>query len=205
METGMQDRLEGHLSDEQFTGLLLGTIPPAVSAHLKACARCAEEAERVSGAIASFEQESRVWAERRAGARPLLGLELQPAFAWLPIAGRPQMWVAASLAVALAVGVGAGIRTERRVVRQDGRVAAVTAAPQIAAQAQPEAPVKAAVAAAARVTPVTVTPATLKADNELLSAIDGELSAEAAPSASVYGLTVSDHAARGRAAKRIAN
>jgi hypothetical protein len=176
-----------HLTDEQFTGLLLGTIPPAVSAHLKACPRCAEEAERVSGAIASFEQQSRAWAERRAASRPSNGFDRKPAFVWLQIAGRPQVWVAASLAIALAAGIGAGIRTELRISHRDDL--AQTVVPQ---------PVKAQPAAA-------VTPATLKADNELLSAIDGELSAEAAPSPSVYGLTAGDHPARSRAAKRIAN
>jgi nucleotide-binding universal stress UspA family protein len=176
-----------HLSDEQFTGLLLGANPPLVSAHLKACPQCAEEAERVSGAIAGFEQQSRAWAERRAASRPLLAFDRKPAFAWLQIAGSPQAWVAASLAIALAVGIGAGIRTELRISHRDNF--AQTTAPQ---------PVKAQPAAA-------VTPATLKADNELLSAIDGELSAEATPSPSVYGLTVSDHPVRSRPAKRIAN
>jgi hypothetical protein len=202
MDAYTHGQIEGHLSDEQFTGLLLGTIPPAVGEHLKACPHCAQEAERVSGSIASFEQHTRAWAEGRATtSRPLLAPAPQPAFAWLQIAGRPQMWVAASLAVALAVGIGAGIRIESRISRQDDRAATATPAQQIA-KAQP---VARAIPPAARVTPAIVTSATLKADNELLSAIDGELSAEAAPSPSTYGLTADVQASRSHAAKRIAN
>jgi hypothetical protein len=50
-----------------------------------------------------------------------------------------------------------------------------------------------------------VSPATLKADNELLSAIDGELRADASTPASVYGLTAATHGARSKAAKRMSN
>jgi hypothetical protein len=100
------------------------------------------------------------------------------------------MWAAASLAVALAVGIGSGLRTEMRVSHHDNAPQAQTVAPP-AAKAQP--------AAAA------VTPASLKADNDLLSAIDGELSAEAAPNPSTYGLTVGGHIARSHTTKRIAN
>jgi hypothetical protein len=119
------------------------------------------------------------------------------------------MWAGASLAVALVVGVAAGIRTETRLMHREDRASASPSAPaavepvqqtsqaQETAQAQP--PARPAPHAA------RLTPATLKADNELLSAIDGELSAEAAPSASVYGLTVSGQPVRSRIAKRIAN
>jgi len=188
-----------HLSDEQFTGLLLGTISPAVGAHLKVCAQCAEEAERVSGAIASFEQESRAWAERRAASRPSLGQDRQPVFAWLQLAGRSQAWTAAALAIVLAVGIGAGVRTGIGTGNRTGT--GVSHQEDRAAAAAPAAVPQVAKAKAAAV----VTPASLKADNELLSAIDGELSAEAAPSASAYGLTVSIHPAGSRAAKRISN
>jgi hypothetical protein len=49
-----------HLSDTEFTDLFLGSIPPSVTGHLETCATCAEEARRVSGAILSFERESRL-------------------------------------------------------------------------------------------------------------------------------------------------
>ena len=42
---------ELHLTDEQFTNLLLGAEPAGVQAHLMECAACREESERVSGAM----------------------------------------------------------------------------------------------------------------------------------------------------------
>jgi hypothetical protein len=170
-----------HLTDAQFTDLLLGTIPPAVIAHLEACPHCAEEAQRVSGAIGSFAQQSRLWAERRAAARPAQTRQLS--LAWLRVP--PIAWVAATLT--LAAGIGLFHRAQHH--------ASATQTQTIAA-VQP---------ASARPAPAAITSATLKADNELLSAIDGELSADAAPSASAYGLTVSHHPARSQPATGISN
>ena len=170
------DREQTHLTDEQFTGLLLGTSPSTVRAHLQECARCSQEAEPVSGAIAGFEQQSRLWAERRAASLPALEVDRRPGFAWLY---RPQAWTAAALTVALAVGIGVSIRQDHRLMVHQ-QVAQVGPAP-------------------------VVSPATLKADNELLSAIDGELRADASTPASVYGLTAATHGARSKAAKRMSN
>jgi hypothetical protein len=50
-----------------------------------------------------------------------------------------------------------------------------------------------------------VSPATLKADNALLSAIDGELRADDSTPATLYGLSATSRSARARAPKRIAN
>ena len=88
-----------HLTDAQFTDLLLGTIPHAVTAHLEACPQCAEEAHRVSGAIGSFAQQSQLWAERRAAARPMLQPACQPLLSWLD---RPAAWSAAAATLVLA-------------------------------------------------------------------------------------------------------
>src|ERR1700757_1127786 len=98
-----QSPATNHLTDEQFAGLLLGANPAAVRAHLKACSACAEEADRVAGAIGSFEQQTRLWAERRAATSPMLLPVPASAFAWLL---RPQAWTAAVLAIALAAGFG---------------------------------------------------------------------------------------------------
>lgn len=166
-----------HLTDEQFTDLLLGASPPAVRAHLESCPRCSAEAERVSGAIGAFAQQSRLWAERRAAAQPVLAPRRAPAFEWLY---RPQAWAAAVLAIAAAAGIGVSLHNDRlRALRQ-----------QQVAVAQP-AP--------------AVTPATLKADNELLAAIDGELRADETAPASLYGLTATSHGVRVRAPKKVTN
>jgi hypothetical protein len=181
----MEKRLEyqqshlTHLTDAQFTELLLGANPAAVRAHLEGCPQCSEEADRVSRAIGSFEQQSRLWAERRAASQPILVSHRQPAFPWLHIPTNPQAWTAAfALAIALAVGIGVTVRNDH------------PRAVQLQAKVQP-AP--------------AVSPATLKADNQLLSAIDGELRADEATPATMYGLTVTSRGVRTRAPKRISN
>jgi hypothetical protein len=171
-----------HLTDAQFSDLLLGANPPAVRAHLEACSQCSAEADRVSLAIGSFEQQSRLWAERRAASQPFIAPHRQPVFPWLY---RPQAWTAAALAIALAAGIGVAVRNDIS-AHKDHR----QAAQQQLATAQP-APV--------------VSPATLKADNALLSAIDGELRADDSTPVALYGLTATSRSARARAPKRIAN
>jgi len=172
----MDTRNETHLTDAQFTDLLLGAIPPSVTAHLDACPQCAEEAQRVSGAIGSFDRQSRLWAERRAAAHPMPAPSRQPALSWL---NRPAAWSAAAAALVLATVLGVAHRNEHVVPTQQ-QVAAVQPAPE-------------------------VSPATLKADNDLLSAINGELSADATPPASLYGLKVNTHTTRARSFKGMSN
>ena len=167
-----------HLTDEQFTDLLLGTSPAAVTAHLGVCPLCAQEAGRVSGAIGSFAQQSRLWAERRAAtAQPLQAGDSQPACPWLH---RPQAWAATGLAVALALGLGISLRVDHMRPAQ----------PETVAKVQPAA---------------AVSPTTLKSDNELLTAIDGELRADTSATSGMYGLGATSHGLRSRSSKRIAN
>lgn len=173
---------QSHLTDQQFSDLLFGANPPAVKAHLEACEQCAEEADRFTLALGSFEQQSRLWAERRAASQPILVSHRQPAFPWLH---RPQAWTAAALAIALAAGIGVAVRNDIFGHKDRPR-----AAQQQLATAQP-AP--------------AVSPATLKADNELLSAIDGELRSDASAPAAMYGLTATSRSARTQAPKRIAD
>jgi hypothetical protein len=180
MNTPHENHVPAHITDEQFTDLLLGTVPPPVAAHLDVCPQCAQEADRVSGAIGSFEQQSRLWAERRAAATPMVARPHQPLVSSLT---RPAAWSAAAATVVLALGLGLIHNKPQQTVTQPQSV-------QTVATVQP--------------TP-EVAPATLKADNELLSAIDGELSADAAPPASVYGLDTGAHHAKQHPAKGISN
>ncbi len=179
MENHLENR-QSHLTDEQFSDLLLGARSSAIQAHLEACSQCSEEADRMSAALGSFQQRSRLWAERRAAARPLLVSHRQPVFSWLHIPANPQVWTAAlALAVALAAGIGVTMHNDHpRAVSP--QVATVQPAPAVA-------------------------PATLKADNELLSAIDGELRADESTPAAMYGLTATSRGTRVRAPKRVAN
>lgn len=204
-----------HLTDEQFTDLLLGAIPPAVIAHLASCPQCTEESQRVAGAIGSFAQQSRLWAERsttahsttarsttarrttarRTASRPAHMPTRQAPFAWLGIPIPPIAWVAATLM--LAAGLSLFHRAEHTASAPRQQVA--VAARQGTAPATSATPI---------VTPASVAPATLKADNELLSAVDGELtgadSSGVQTSVQTY-LTVGSHSARTHSAKGISN
>ncbi|HEY4382427.1 MAG TPA: hypothetical protein VGN01_18905 [Acidobacteriaceae bacterium] len=170
-----------HLTDEQFTDLLLGTSPASVQAHLKACPQCAEEAARVSGAIGSFQQQTRLWAERRAASQPALTSQRQPIFEWLH---RPAAWTTAGLAIALTVGISVSVHKSHQQPMHGQQQAAVSQHPVVKQQ---------------------ISAATIKADNELLSAIDGELRADESSSMSAYGLIPSAHGSHSRAPKRVSN
>lgn len=166
---------QSHLTDEQFADLLLGLPSPSVRAHLELCPHCSDEAQRVSGAISSFAQQSRLWAERHAASLPAHKPGWQPV---LPRLHRPQAWAAVALTIALASGLGVSLRIDHTRSSQ-----------QLAVQ------------------PVAVVPSTtLTEDNQLLSAIDGELRADDSTNANMYGLNVTSRgAARTRESKRMSN
>jgi hypothetical protein len=173
---------EGHLSDEQFTELLLGGRPAWVQVHLQECAACREEAARVGGAIGDFSEQSRLWAERRAAAQLMPVRERRSAALWLV---RPQAWVGGALTIALAVGVGLTLQREHTRRAHDA-VATVQADSKVQAGA-------------------TVQAATLKSDNALLTAIDGELRADESTPASLYGLEADTSGTGTKLAKRSTN
>lgn len=214
----MEDHREGnavHLSDEQFTELLMGGSPAQVQAHLQECAECRAEAEHVGRAIGDFSEQSRLWAERRAAARVLRTAEQTPraeresVLAWLV---RPQSWAGAALAIALAVGIGMTIEREHSRTAQQAATTAQTDAAKAraettTAQAETKAPAGATLvqARAAVQSEAAVQPATLKADNELLSAIDGELRADESTPASLYGLAADTSGSGTKSAKRTSN
>jgi hypothetical protein len=208
-ETPTPQSEQSHLTDEQFADLLLGSTPSAVQTHLSLCTQCAEEAERVSGAIGSFEQQTRLWAERRAAAHPVLASGRQSSFGWIHLPAGPQAWTAAVLTVALAAGIGVTARNHRAAVASSDAAQPFSAQPfsgQTAAVQSTAAAYSPATQSAlaqpmlAQAEPAPhVSPARLKADNDLLSAIDGELRADESTPASTYGLTVSAHGVRTRA------
>lgn len=188
---------ERHVTDEQFTELLMGAGPASVQAHLKACSQCREEAERISGAIGDFAEQSQLWAERRAAARRVPVEERESALAWLL---RPQAWVAGAMATALAVGIGMTLHREHAQPVQQAVATTQAGAAKVQAEAakvQPEA-----VKAQAE---VKVPRARLKADNALLSAIDGELRADETTPASLYGLEATSYGSGMKTVKRTSN
>jgi hypothetical protein len=186
---------EGHLTDEQFTDLLMGGRSAWVQAHLQECAACREEAERVAGAIGDFSAQSQLWAERRAAVRAVRTAELEPAFAWLV---RPQAWAGAALTIALAAGIGMALHQEHaRTAQQTAATAPATVRVQAEAATAQEAAMQKAEA--------TVSPTTLKADNELLTAIDGEMRADESTPASLYGLDTDSSGTGTKTVQRISN
>ena len=222
----MEDHREGnavHLSDEQFTELLMGGSTARVQAHLAECAECRAEAERVGGAIGDFSEQSRLWAERRAAARALRTAEQTArtergsVLAWLvrpqSWLARPQAWAGAALAIALAVGIGVTMeRAHSRTAQSDaaktqaGVAAARVEATAVQAQAAKAQAGATLVQAKAEVqAEAAVRSATLKADNALLSAIDGELRADESAPASLYGLAADASGEGTKSAKRTSN
>jgi hypothetical protein len=205
---------QSHLSDEQFADLLLGSTPSAVQAHVRVCTQCADEAERVSGAIGSFEQQTRRWAERRTATQPVLASDRQLAFAWLHLPATPQAWTAAALTVVLAAGISVAGHNHRSAVVPTGvdqtfpaqSLSVQTASVPVPAAQVPAVPAAIDQPTIAQAEPAPhVLPARLKADNDLLSAIDGELRADESSSASAYGLTVSAHRVRAKASDGMIN
>ena len=173
----MKSRMNGgHLTDAEFTDLLLGSMAPAVSEHLEACAACAEEARRVSGAIGTFEAETRLWAERHAATMPALVVPSQ--LDWVRRPAAITTWAAMTAALVLWASLGV------RHLQQPAQAPVAVASTEDSA--------------------APLSDATLKADNDLLAAIDGQLQASAAPPASLYGLDNTMRRPHGPGSKRIA-
>ncbi len=176
----MDSRLQvqhSHLTEEQFADLLCGLQSPAARSHLESCSQCTGEAQRVSGAIVSFAQQSRIWAERQASSFPVDNPGWQPV---LPKLHRPQVLAAAAaLTIALAAGLGVSLRMDY-----------ARSVPQFTATVQ-QIP--------------AVVPTKLTEDNQLLSAIDGELRADDSSNAAMYGLSGTSRGSRLRESKRLSN
>jgi anti-sigma factor RsiW len=199
-----------HLTDDQFADLALEPATAAVAAHLEQCGKCALEAQQFAFALTAFEQQSRLWAERRSAVHPVPDYTRRPAAGAL---GFPSYWIGAGAAAALLIAAGIGIASgvsSPKTVEVAGvpakPAAAFSAGPQ---QTLPDAKVIApamnrdgAVPAGALPT-APVSPARLKADNELLSAIDGELRSDEAVSVGMYG--VADAPSARRAHNQVTN
>jgi hypothetical protein len=174
MESFRGGHIGGHITDGQLTDLMLGSASNEVKAHLKSCATCADEAAQFSFAVGSFEQESRIWAERQAATTPAVRPESQSSAGWLHI---PAAWGAA--AVAIAIGITLGVTHTG--VHPDAQVAGSAATTAVASQVSAD---------------------TLKADNKLLEAIDGKLRWSEPSSARAYGLKVRSNGTHGKGLER---
>jgi len=93
-----------HLTDESFAELLAGEGSGQTVEHLRVCAPCRMEAERVCGAVADFRQQSLSWA----AARPAPVLRHR-AVVWI---WRRSIMAAAALLLVCAA-IDGGLRTPR--------------------------------------------------------------------------------------------
>jgi hypothetical protein len=164
---------QDHLTDEQFAEILLGFESPSVQGQLRSCSQCAEEAAQVTGALSDFNQQSKLWAERRAATSSVSVKTQQHGHSWAP---RPPAWTIAALGIVLASVAGWSVH------RSHESVATFSVARPPAVS--------------------NVAPITLKADNDLLSAIDGELRVDDSTSATAYRLSTSSRSDRTRADKK---
>ncbi len=157
-----------HLSEEQFSVLLLEQGDAATRAHLADCVDCSAELERVRESLTSFNALGMEWAELRSST---LGPVQVPARD-----GRrmPLVWATATAVVVGVIFAGmhhlpqTGTKIEMAAI-----LPATPMAPAVAA-VQPAAPVRVVVKAAATARPAV--DSRIEADNRLLAAIDHELS-----------------------------
>jgi hypothetical protein len=85
-----------HLTPDQIDDHLIGDLAPAPAAHLAACTLCAERVAAARSPIASFQQVSTAWSERRSATLPI-PIPAQQAPVWQ----RHMAWATATLSMAL--------------------------------------------------------------------------------------------------------
>jgi hypothetical protein len=85
-----------HLTPAQIDDHLIGDLAPAPAAHLAACTLCAERVAAARSPIASFQQVSTAWSERRSATLPI-PVPAQQAPVWQ----RHMAWATATLSMAL--------------------------------------------------------------------------------------------------------
>ena len=141
-----------HLTPDQLDDHLIGDLDPTAAAHLAACALCANRAAAAASPIASFQQVSTAWSERRSATLPI-----PVATAQRPVWQRHMAWATASLSLAFGV---AFINASH----QFSSLTTYHAAPATAAVQQPAASLAAA-----------PQPNQIADDNHLLQAINASL------------------------------
>ena len=166
------EKQDPHWTEERFSDYVLGlTTGHEANLHLDRCAICREELDRFQESIASFNQVSMAWSERRAHgiARERA---VKPAFAWFPTAA----W---ALAAGLALAVGLPMAMEHRQEPAAIHVAQVHSqdemgSTQIASVGDEN------------------SPAAIERDNKMMMAVADELN-RADPTPAIYGVPAAQH------------
>jgi hypothetical protein len=84
-----------HLTPDQLDDHLIGDLDPTPAAHLAACSLCTERVAAARSPIASFQQVSTAWSERRSATLPI------PIPSERPSWQRHTAWATATLSMAL--------------------------------------------------------------------------------------------------------
>lgn len=167
-----------HLTDEQFDGLLAGTMSDEQAAmHVKACADCRGELESIGAAVGDLRELSLRWAEERA-------VHVQAPSRWTMRWQALPGWGAA-VAALLFCGIAIGVH-EQGAGRPVAAPAGVNQISQTQALTEPSAD-------------------ELAQDNSLLRSIDDELSRQVRPQVPAAELTASSRTVRRRIAREVAN
>jgi hypothetical protein len=87
-----------HLTADQIDDQLLGDLAAAPAAHLAACSLCAERVAQAASPMASFQNVSTAWSERRSATLPIPVPTQQR-----PIWQRHMAWATASLSLAFGI------------------------------------------------------------------------------------------------------
>jgi hypothetical protein len=160
-----------HLTPDQIDDHLIGDLAPAAAAHLAACALCADRVAAEASPIASFQQVSTAWSERRSATLPIPAPIVQR-----PVWQRHTAWATASLSLAFGIAfLNASHQFSFNTAPQPTPTRSVsfhqpTAAPFIASEPRPS---------------------EISTDNHLLSAIDASFDASNDSPANL-GLTSDD-------------
>jgi hypothetical protein len=89
-----------HLTPDQIDDHLIGDLAPAPAAHLAACTLCSDRVSAAASPIASFQQVSTAWSERRSATLPLPVPAVQRTI-WQ----RHMAWATASLSLAFGIAI----------------------------------------------------------------------------------------------------
>ena len=87
-----------HLTPDQIDDHLIGDLAPAAAAHLAACSLCAQRVAAEASPIASFQQVSTAWSDRRSATLPIPVPTAQR-----PVWQRHMAWASASLSLAFGI------------------------------------------------------------------------------------------------------
>jgi hypothetical protein len=166
----LDDQGHAHLSDDQIDDQLIGDLAAGPAAHLADCSVCTDRAAAATDPLASFQNVTMAWSERRSATLPIPDLSPQK-----PLWQRHMAW--ATVGFAFAIGIA--------LTNASHQVAVKTAELQPTQQdSTQQNPVQQAATPATVLTEtasVTVAPreAQIFADNQLLKAIDDELDTSA--------------------------